>query len=240
MEKIWFVYSNQVVTGPLDVEQVKSRLTQGEWAKDACVWWKGQREWVAIANWESQLARIIEAGTKTASPIWYLEVGDGSPQGPLTIDETLQNLRGISSLAKVRLWSAGMDEWLPIYEIPYVMDLLGISRRSNERAPLMSSVVVSRPSVGLGPVAVNASSISVGGMGLSGAHDLRRGDQCQMFVKCGEFPSGLHVHGEVVYVTVAGYAGIKFSHAHPEAQSLIYDYVRKFAAPADESVARAA
>ena len=239
VEKLWFIYANQVVIGPLKTDEVKARIAKGEWLPDACIWWKGQREWLAIGKWESELLRVDNAQKKATLPVWYIDDGEAS-LGPMTIDELVASLRGVSSLNKVQVWAAGMANWAPIFAVADVMDLLGISRRANERAPLMGSVVLSRPLDGLPPQTCRAASISVGGIGVLGSVDIRKGDRVQVLMKCQDLAPHLHIQAEAIYVMPNGYAGLKFMTLHPEAQSLIHDYIRRFTASDETTRATAA
>lgn len=228
MSHAWFIYSNEVVTGPFDTEAVRNKLQGGQLSARCFIWWKGQREWIPVTTWEAQLDQILRLSEERAQkPVWYLDNG-GSPVGPLTQNELVDHLRGISQLNRVRLWAVGMKKWTSLFAIPDVMELLGISRRENERAPLMGTVAVTRSTDSPKGFVLKTASISIAGMGVVGTHDLRVGDQLSLLVKSGEFPSSLHLRGIVAYVQATGYVGICFEAASAESQSLILDYVKRF------------
>ncbi len=226
----WFVYSENIVTGPFTTEQVDQCMTAGIWS-DACfIWWKGQREWMPISSWREQLEKIVKSESeKSHNPVWYVDVG-GSSLGPLTQNEMISHLRSVTTLNKVRLWSASLDKWTNIFEIHDIMEELGISRRENERAPLMGTVAVSRVDQ-QGPAVVKAASISEAGMGLNDAGFLVKGEQVQLLIRSSEFPHALRFTGSVAYVTSQGYAGVKFDELHPETASFVVDYVKRFNIP---------
>jgi len=92
----------------------------------------------------------------------------------------------------------------------------------------MGSVAVSRGNEDPKGFVIKAASISVAGLGLGGAHALRRGDEISLLIRSGDLPSNIHARGEVVYVTDAGYAGVRFTLINSENQSLIHDYVKRF------------
>lgn len=220
----------------MSTEAVRDGLVAGKWPSDAYVWWKGQREWLAIRTWELQLDRLLQNEKTAAQPIWYIDVGAPEPMGPVTMSELLDVLRGAKNLAKTRLWTAGYASWISLFEVPDVMENLGLSRRESERAPLMGSAMIQRPTEGLAPITVATASISLGGMGLNGAHDMHKGDHCQIVIKSPDFPQTLHLNGETIYVTPNGYAGVKFDRVQPETHSLIHDYIRRFVeTPSDET-----
>ncbi len=238
MSHAWFLYSNEVVTGPFKTEDVQTRINTGALPPKSFIWWKGQREWIPIATWQEQLDSILAAATTQAQkPVWYIDAGT-SPIGPLTQDEMISNLNSINDLGRVRLWAVGMQKWVSLFELHDVMELLGISRREHERAPLMGSVAVTRSNEDPRGFVVRAASISVAGMGLSGSHDLRRGDEVALLIKSPDLPGNIHVRGEIAYTTEQGYAGVRFAKTSAETQAIILDYVKRFkVAIADENAA---
>lgn len=228
MNPAWFLYTNDVVSGPFNTEQVRAKLQTGQLAATAFIWWKGQREWIPIALWESQLPSILQAATERAqNPVWYIDTGS-SPIGPLTQKELIDNLKGVSQLSGVKLWAAGMEKWTSLFELSDVMELLGISRRENARAPLMGTVAVTRSNDDPRGFVLKTASISVAGMGLIGVHDLRKDDELSLLIKSPEIRGTVHLRGIVAYVTSNGYAGIRFHKVPAETQSLIFDYVKRF------------
>lgn len=228
MNPAWFVYSNDVVSGPFSTEQVRVKLQSGQLPAASYIWWKGQREWIPVALWESQLGQIVKTmNEQVQNPVWYVN-SSGSPIGPLTQRELIENLKGLSNLSNVQLWAAGMEKWTGLFEMHDIMELLGISRRENARAPLMGSVAITRSNDDPKGFVLRAASVSIAGLGVTGSHDLRKDDELSLLVKSNEFPGPLHLRGVVAYVTSNGYAGIRFHKIPAETQSLIFDYVKRF------------
>jgi hypothetical protein len=239
MAHAWFLSSQDVVSGPFSTEQVQLKLGSGQLSAESFIWWKGQREWISVAVWQLQLPQILEASTaQTQKAVWYADIGT-APLGPLTQTELIQTLKPIGDLGRVRLWAVGMEKWMNLFEVHDVMEMLGISRREFERAPLMGTVAVTRGNEDPKGFVVKAGSLSVAGMGVSNAHELRRGDDIALLIKSKDLASVIHVRGEVVYVTDAGYAGIRFMKVHPETHSLIHDYVKRFTETTNASKAKA-
>ncbi len=224
----WFIYSNNVVSGPFTTDVVRQKLATGQLSDTTYIWWKGEREWIHVSTWASQVDRIVQTANERASkPVWYVDAGK-SPTGPLTEKELIEHLKICSSLARVRLWAVGMEKWTSLFELSEVMELLGLSRRENERAPLMGTVTLTRSNDDPQGFIVRAASISVAGMGITGRHDLRLGDTVSVLVKSGELSAILQLRGEVAYVTSNGYAGVRFGQVPAETHSLIVDYVKGF------------
>jgi hypothetical protein len=228
MAQAWFLYTDDIVSGPFSTEEVQTKLGTGQLTTKSFIWWKGQREWISLSMWQDQLSQILEAGvTQTQKAVWYADLGT-TPIGPLTQAELIQTLKPYTDLGRVRLWAVGMEKWMSLFEVHDVMELLGISRREFERAPLMGTVAITRGNEDPKGFVVKAGSISVAGMGVANAHDLRRGDDIALLIKSKDLPNVLHVRGEVVYVTESGYAGVRFFKVHPESHSIIHDYVKRF------------
>lgn len=239
MAHAWFIHANDVVTGPFDTETVRTKLQTGQVPSGSFIWWKGQREWIPISAWESQVDQIVQgASDRAQKQVWYIDAGK-TPLGPLTETELVENLKSMSSLARVRLWAVGMEKWTSLFEVPDVMDALGMSRRENQRAPLMGTVAVTRSNEDPKGYVLRTASISVGGIGVNGKHDLRAGDAVSLLVKSPEIPGNMHLRGEIAYVTANGYCGIRFAQVHSETQSMILTYVKKFNSDASGSAAAA-
>jgi hypothetical protein len=239
MAQAWFLYTQDVVSGPFSTEEVQTKLGTGQLTAESFIWWKGQREWISVSTWQDQLPVILESTMSQAQKaVWYADLGT-APIGPLTQTELLQTLKPVSDLGRIRLWAVGMEKWMSLFELHNVMELLGISRREFDRAPLMGTVAITRGNEDPKGFVVKTGSISVAGMGVSGAHDLRRGDDIALLIKSKDLPSGMHLRGEVVYVTDAGYAGVRFVKIHPETRSIIYDYVKRFTESANASRVKA-
>lgn len=228
MSQAWFIYADEVVSGPFNTEAVREKIRTGLLPANSFIWWKGQREWIPVASWDSQVEQILQSAVDRAKkPVWYIDSGK-SPTGPFTENELIDQLKSQPSLARVRLWAVGMEKWTSIFELNDVMELLGLSRREHERAPLMGSVAITRSNEDPKGFVLRAASISVAGMGVTGKHDLRVGDVLSLLVKSNEIPGNLHLRGEVAYIAANGYAGIRFERVHPETQSMILDYVKRF------------
>lgn len=229
MSHAWFLYIDNVVSGPFSTDQVKSKIQEDDLKAKCFIWWKGQREWIPVSTWEKDLDAILEAtANANKKPIWYVDIGGTKPAGPLTQNEMVEMIKSAREIDRIRLWSVGMKQWQSLFELHDIMEMVGISRRETPRAPLMGTVAINR----IGPepkgLVVRAASISVAGIGVADASELRRGDEVALLVKSPDLKSSIHVRGEVVYVTPNGYAGVRFHQIHPEAKSIIHDYVKRF------------
>lgn len=228
MKQAWFVYLNDVVTGPLSTAEVQEKLRGNLIPMDGFIWCRGEREWMPLSQWETRLPDLIEAHKEQAEArAWYLDLGSGSI-GPLLQAEVLDNLKGLQDFRHARVWTAGMKTWTKIYEVHDIMEPLGISRRVNTRAPLTGTVVVTRARDETKSFMLRAASVSVAGIGVNGTHDLCKDDRILLVIKSPDLPGSIHLSGEVAYVNTQGYAGVRFETVPAEIQTLLYDYVKRF------------
>jgi hypothetical protein len=128
----------------------------------------------------------------------------------------------------VTLWGTGLRKWLPLFEVPEVMDLVGISRRENPRAPLLGQIALTPVGSSMPAQIMQALTVSIGGFGVKGAGALSRGDRVQVAIRSHDLPGIVHATGEVLYVSRVGDAGIKFTGLSPEARSILADHIRRF------------
>jgi hypothetical protein len=227
MTKNWFIHSKEVVSGPYTTEQVEADLQGERWHDSDLIWWKGQTEWMPMKIWKVQLSYMSRVEPeKEEAPVWYLDLA-GVPVGPLTQSEMFTQLKTAKNLGRVRLWSIGMPKWKGLFEVDEIREQLGLTRRENERAPLLGFVSVTRADDSTISRA-RAASISVGGMGVNDAGFLSRGEHLDLLIQSPEFPYPLRLQGDVVYVTSQGYAGIRFGKISSELHTILFDYVKRF------------
>lgn len=236
-KQTWFVHREGTVLGPFSSYEIEARVLDGTLGEGCLIWARGTTEWSPIAEWKD-LQTKVEALQKVADGrIWYCDSGSGQPAGPLTQSELIDHLKGLTRLEAVTLWGTGLHKWMPLFEVPDVMDLLGISRRENPRAPLLGSIAITPIGSTIPAQVLPALTISIGGFGVRTAGFLNRGDRVQIAIKSSDLPSTIHATGEVVYVSRSGDAGIKFTELPAESKSILFDHVRRFT---DASATKAA
>lgn len=229
MKATWFVHKNGIVLGPFKETEISSQLETGTLDLDCLVWSRSTAEWTPLAEWE-QLRKNTPIALKTETArVWYCDSGTGEPLGPITEPELIQLLRGFENLDGVKLWSDGMPNWSRIYDLPNVLDLVGISRREHPRAPILGQVALTLLEPGAKTQMAPLQTISVGGLGARLSEGgLSRGDRVQVLIKSPELGSSVHASGIVMYVSRTGVLGLRFIEVSAEARALIFDHVRKF------------
>jgi hypothetical protein len=228
MSLIWYVYSNDAVSGPFSTENIEHGLTQKKWSLDSLIWWKGQREWVSVETWRADLKNIVEgfrANIQTTA--WYVE-HLGTQKGPMYSKDLQSFIQANGIVGTCRVWTEGMDRWMNIYEITELVQFFGITRRKHPRAPIKANLVVeSSPTVDK-TINAYAGSISAGGLGVRGLHDVKRGDTISIMLKSLLLTDEVKASAKVVYTTENGFTGLEFTNLPTESESIITNYVNIF------------
>lgn len=220
------MFADQLVRGPLSTENVEEGLSAGRWTLDTLIWWKGQNQWISIANWRIQLPQITTESERKKHPAdWYLE-SKGTQTGPMTRGELIAYLKTAQNPFQFSLWTPGMAHWKKLYFFEEVLLDLGMSRRAHPRAPLSGSAEIS--SKQNHKFVLMTTDIGAGGMGLDQARALTPGNNIQLTIRSPVFPNPIRSTAQILYVKHNGQAGVKFENIHIEAQSTIIDYVRQF------------
>lgn len=228
MKAQWFIHREGAVLGPFTPTDVEKQIASGHFNSECLVWARGSNEWLPMSQWKTLVATVGDATKHVVERVWYCDSGAGQPAGPLTQNELVEHLKGLNRWDIVTLWGTGLLKWLPLFDVPEVMDLVGISRREHPRAPLLGQVALT-PSGSATPAQMLASlTVSIAGIGVKSAGFLQRGDRVQIAIKSRDLPSIIHVSGEVLYVSRVGDAGVKFIDLSPESRALLADHIRRF------------
>ncbi len=228
MKTLWFVHRDGSVLGPFSSDEVETNISNGSFGPDCLVWARGTNEWSPISQWKN-LAQKLTASQKAAdNRVWYCDSGSGHPAGPLTQNELADHLRGLNRWDIVTIWGTGLLKWLPLFEVPEVMDLVGISRRENPRAPLLGQVALTTVGSQTPAQVLPALTISIGGFGVKNGGGFNRGDKVQIAIKSREIAGTIHALGEVLYVSRMGDAGVRFIDISSEDKALIIEHVKRF------------
>ncbi|MDZ4662522.1 MAG: GYF domain-containing protein [Pseudomonadota bacterium] len=227
MEKIWFYYSEDNVTGPFTTDEIKSKAALSEDAT-SFVWVRGQKKWIPINQLNRHLDEIISRrqSLKQEPQNWFLNYG-GRSLGPMVQAELIRYLRTVSTAEfdNVLIWSMGMENWAKVFEFPPIADELGVSRRTHPRVPLNAVVILNVDGV---EQTAQALTISVGGIGVAGFTQLEKGKVVKLSIKSPDLSVNITASAVVKYLIKNEEAGLQFKNLHLEMQARIIDYVKKF------------
>ncbi|MES2769027.1 MAG: GYF domain-containing protein [Bdellovibrionota bacterium] len=228
MSLIWYIYFNDVVSGPFSTESVEAGLDQKKWSNQALIWWKGQRDWVSIDVWRKDLSTILESLRNNIQTVaWYAEYL-GTQKGPMNSKELQNFVQTNGIIGSCRVWHVGMDRWMSIFEIPELVTYFGITRRKHPRAPFKGDLLLKKASDINDTLIAHAGSISAGGMGVRGLETVRTGEDVNLQLKSPLLEQGIQTNAVVVYKDLGGYTGLEFRDLPKEFESIIVDYVNQF------------
>jgi hypothetical protein len=226
MKKLWFVCHNRLVQGPFTTQEVENALALGTYSNESLVWWKGQLNWLSIAQWKKDLALILRSLEDKPKELatWYFHI-ESETKGPFTREELLIQLSKQKNPTQCRVWSPGMSTWQGLYEFNDFIKALGMSPRAYPRIPLTGVVEVDDT---LNRLSAALDCIGIGGLGLRDAKFLVAGQELNVVIRSPQLVDPIYTPVDVLYVKKDGSAGLKFKQLHSEAQSHIIDLVREF------------
>ncbi len=227
MSLIWYVYSNDIVSGPFSTESIETGLQEHKWTEEAMIWWKGQRDWVSLDTWKKNLSTILDSfKTNIQTLAWYVE-HLGAQKGPMGIKELYNYIQNHGILGNCRVWTNGMDRWTSIFEINELVNYFGVTRRKHPRAPFKGEMLVTPQSLKTS-IAAQPGTISIGGMGIKGLEKVSVGEQLQLEIKSPLIAQPILGQAQVVYTNIGGYTGIEFKEIKSEYIDFINGYVKQF------------
>lgn len=117
-------------------------------------------------------------------------------------------------------------EWKEVYAFPDIVEKLGISRRKQQRVPILAQF--NGKSSKSKNVSYRVITISEGGMGFTENFDLKIGDEVEGQITSPHFFQPISVKADVIYAGLDGYIGLKFSQITDETKAAVIEYIRKF------------
>jgi hypothetical protein len=228
MSLMWYVYSNDAVSGPFSTENIEHGLTQNKWSLESLIWWKGQREWVSVDSWRSDLKNIVLGFRKNIhTTAWYVE-HLGTQKGPMYSGDLQSFIQSNGIVGTCRVWTEGMDRWMNVYEITELVQFFGITRRKHPRAPIKTNLLIESNLSKDQNLVVHAGSISAGGLGVRGLNDVKKGDTVCITLQSNLLTDKVQSDAKVVYTSESGFTGLQFTSLKPESATAITNYVNLF------------
>jgi len=219
----WFLYHNEVVSGPFSTEEVKSLAAQRQVEESSLIWGRLQKEWKPLRWWMVELPSLLSRHTEVKdSRLWHY-AQEGNSHGPFTRDDLITRLKDVELDQNVLVWTKGMKAWAPIFEFHDLLDEIGINKRQFPRAEIEGRVTVKLPTKAVEGVLI---TISEGGFGANGLTDMSIGQVVSVEVISDAFYDTIHAKAEVRYITESGYVGFKFQHINMESRGAIIQYVK--------------
>ena len=226
MDLKWFVFHKGEVSGPMSTQNIEDGLRSKRWSQDSLVWWRGQKDWVSVAIWKSQLDTIQNKVTpQYRHRAWYIAVG-GEQSGPLSENDLITQLSKNKNLSAVQVWTEGMNGWEFVFNCQEIADKIGLSRRVHTRVSIVGSVWMhDHPEASQDPYELE--TISEGGIGIRKGPKAQIGDHYKMTIKSPFLANPIRVEAKVVYSSLHGDLGFSFQMLSMESKSLVMDYIRR-------------
>jgi len=219
----WFVSKNDLVSGPLSTEQVERQLEARALDQSDLIWGQELGDWQTIQTWKSHLPKFnAKVEPQAPSEQWHYAV-NGQSFGPFARGHLIRELKSLSQIEQVMIWTKGMKEWAPLFEFHDLLTEVGVNRRQFPRAALTGQAVLKTDGMTL---VAQLLSISEGGMAVQLDSALVAGQTVTIEIQSpSAFAETLHARAEVRY-TANGILGLRFSNVPAESKAAIVQFVR--------------
>ncbi|MCB0357651.1 MAG: DUF4339 domain-containing protein [Bdellovibrionales bacterium] len=219
----WFIYVDEEVSGPFPTEVIEKQIETGELGSQCLIWGQPQQEWKSPSWWRNNLHSLMSSHIPPKkSKQWHFVVDEIS-HGPMSRDELIDCLKVLDEKTKVLVWTNGMSDWQPLYEVEDLMNDVGISRRQHPRAHIMGQLIVQKQDqTFIGQL----KTISAGGCGFQGVEGLKVGSEVKITIKSDAFYKDVSAQAEIRYISKTGFIGVKFLAINSEDKANIINFVR--------------
>ena len=225
---MWFFLVEGQVNGPLAMGQLEDRLQGMKTENPPLIWWRGQKEWVSVSAWREYAHSLKDADEKNRNLRWDLKL-ESETHTQLVRDDLLAKIEGLDKKSTILIKPHHESEWKSVFEMPTIMDELGMGRRKHLRVPIQGvaefyfdekndSIVYQS----------KLTSISEGGFGIIGTHHLAVGDTSKMVLKSDLLSFPIHCRAQLMYISKDGYGGFQFENISTEHQSTILMFINQF------------
>lgn len=179
------------------------------------------------------LAKDLKAPVATVTEKYRVQY-DFVDKGEMTKEELTAFTAKQEDVAKISVFDKKTRDWKDIYSVPEIVQRLGITRRGNQRVPILAQFSGSHLTTG-SKINARVITISSGGIGLTDNFELKLGETIQGQLTSPHFYSPVNMTAEVTYAGLDGYVGLKFVGMNDEMMALVTDYVNRFGKGSEET-----
>jgi hypothetical protein len=219
----WYICDNEAVSGPYDTEIVQQKISVGEFGPLCLIWGQPQDEWKPLNWWSEHLTELLSSQKQPKNDKLWHYVINGVSHGPVKRFDLVQALKDLSDRSDILIWTNGMSDWQPLFDVTDIMDEIGITRRKHPRAKISGQIILKNKEQNF---IGSLNSVSAGGCGVTGIKDIPVGSTVQLTLKSENFHKELRAQAEVRYISKTGYMGLMFNAINSEEKAAIIDYVR--------------
>lgn len=222
MSRIWFVLNQGQVFGPFSTNEVEEQLQANTWNADCRIWWRGQQEWMSADQWRRELPQIVTGQQNKEEKTWYLAVY-GDCIGPLSFSELIRQIKEQKNPKDLRVWSEFLDDWHSLFNIPDVMQALGIRERKTPRAHIQGTAEFK---INNSQHTFDLATLGAGGFGIKYALFLKPGQIVPVTLHSSALAAPIFATAKVLYVSQDAVTGLQFQSIAAEAKALIVSFLK--------------
>ena len=250
----WFLQLKGTVQGPFNNETLLKALQNigEEGLNQALVWKRGHSEWIRAHKWQSSESPEPQQKRRPPSPeadadehtavdsemfektftqaftegAFYRVQIKFVDQPLMTKSELLALISKQEDVSDISIQDPKTKDWKEVYAFPDIVEKLGISRRKQQRVPILAQF--NGKSNKSKNVSYRVITVSEGGMGFTENYDLKIGDEVEGQITSPHFFQPINVKADVIYAGLDGYIGLKFSQITDETKAAVIEYIKKF------------
>ncbi len=228
MKLEWFVYHKNSVLGPFSTQEVNSQVQAGKFADTSFIWWKGEKDWIAITKWQTDYPEIVRRLEAHFSVEWKVKINNQATPY-MSFEKCLEHLKQVELTNQIFICKRGDgDAWDSIFNNSVFLNALELTRRKFPRVPIVATAKVTKSDSKFSYL-VKVNIIGQGGIGITGlGRNFPIGTEVDLRIESPSMTVPLHAEGRVVYHSRDGITGIEFAAMNAEAESLIIEYVNRF------------
>lgn len=230
MQIEWFVFQKNSILGPFSTDEVKTQISGGKITEDSFIWWKGEKDWVSIDNWQKDYPAIIKKLEAHFKVDW--KIRDENHETPfMSFDDCLQHLKLLplkNTIYICKQTNDGIDRWESIFSNTVFLNALEMTRRKHPRVPIVATAKVSKRESKFSYL-VKVNTIGQGGMGVAGlGKNFPTGTTVELRLESPSLASAVIAEGRILYITKEGMSGIEFTVMNSESEACLIEYINQF------------
>lgn len=236
MKLEWFIYHKNSVLGPFSTQEVNTHVHSGKFTDSSFIWWKGEKDWIAISKWQVEYPEIIRRLEAHFSVEWRIKSGDQiTPY--LSFEKCLDYLKQVELSNNIFICKRGDgDNWDSIFNNTIFLNALELTRRKFPRVPIVATAKVTKSDSKFSYL-VKVNIIGQGGIGISGlGKNFTVGTEVDVRIESDSLTVPIHAEARIVFHSRDGVTGLEFSAMNAEAESIIVEYVNRFNSQASAKI----
>jgi hypothetical protein len=233
MQIEWFVFYKNSILGPYSTEDVRMHVSSGKIPSDSFIWWKGEKDWSSIEDWQKYFPDIIRRLESQMKIQWKIKHGKNITPF-LSFDDCLQYLKNLelnNSIYLCKETENNNDVWESIFSNTIFLNALEMNRRKSPRVPILATAKISKLNSKFSYL-VKVNTIGQGGMGVTGlGKNFPTGTAIEIKLESPSLSTPVVAEGKILYHTKDGIAGIEYTLINDESIATLIEYVNKFTSP---------